>query len=61
MKTKTFDCVEMKRRGSRAVYEAVKGMKVEQEVEYWRNRTEELRAKLEAEREKRQSKMRRSA
>jgi len=51
----------MKRRGSRAVYEAVKGMKVEQEVEYWRNRTEELRAKLKAEREKRQSKMRRSA
>jgi hypothetical protein len=46
MKTKTFDCVEMKRRGGRAVYEAVKGMTVEQELDYWRTRTEELRNKV---------------
>jgi hypothetical protein len=46
MKTKTFDCVEMKRRGGRAVYEAVKGMTVEQELAYWQTKTEELRSKI---------------
>jgi len=61
MKTKTFDCVEMKRRGARAVYEAVKGMTVEQEVEYWRKRTNELRDRLEAQRAKRELDVRRSA
>ena len=39
MKTKKFDCVEMKRKGARKVYEATKGMTVEEEVEYWRKRT----------------------
>ena len=61
MKTKTFDCVEMKRRGARAVYEAVKGMTVEQELEYWRSKTNELRGKLEAERAKQEAELRRSA
>ena len=32
MKSKTFDCVRMKREGSRRVYELVKGMTMEQEV-----------------------------
>ena len=59
MRTKRFDCVEMKRRGYRAVYEAIKGMTLEQEVEYWRNRTEQLRARLKAEREKQESRTRR--
>ncbi|MGD1276835.1 MAG: hypothetical protein ABR964_06390 [Tepidisphaeraceae bacterium] len=43
MKTKTFDCVEMKRRGAEHVYSIIKDMTPEQEVEYWRKRTEELR------------------
>ena len=43
METKDFDCVEMKRRGAQKVYEATKGMTVEEEVEYWRRRTEEAR------------------
>jgi len=60
MKTKTFDCVEMKRRGARAVYEAVKGMTVEQELEYWRCKTNELRGKLKAERAKQEAGLRRS-
>jgi hypothetical protein len=43
MKTrkKDFDCVEMKRKGARKVHEAIKGMTVEEEVAYWRVRTEE--------------------
>jgi hypothetical protein len=49
MKTKKFDCVEMKRKGARKVQEATKGMTVEEEVEYWRRRTKEARRWLEAE------------
>ena len=40
---KKFDCVEMKRRGGALVYERLKGMSAEEEIEYWRRRTEELR------------------
>ena len=40
---KKFDCVEMKRKGARKVYEATKDMTVEEEVEYWRRRTDEAR------------------
>lgn len=43
MKTKKFDCVEMKREGARKVFEATKDMTVEQEVEYWQKRTEAAR------------------
>jgi hypothetical protein len=40
MKTKTFDCVEMKRQGQRRIHERLKGMTVEQQIEYWRKRSE---------------------
>ncbi|HPO13010.1 MAG TPA: hypothetical protein PLI09_06160 [Candidatus Hydrogenedentes bacterium] len=43
MKKKKFDCVAMKRKGARRVYDAVKGMTVEQEVAFWRKKTRELR------------------
>ena len=43
MKTKIFDCVEMKRRGAEHVYSIIRGMSPEQEALYWRQRTEELR------------------
>jgi hypothetical protein len=42
MKTKTFDCVEMKRRGAMRVHERLKDMTVEQQVEYWHRRNEEF-------------------
>ena len=42
MKTKTFECVKMKRRGSRAVHERMKDMTPKQELAYWRRRGEEL-------------------
>jgi hypothetical protein len=61
MKTKTFDCVEMKHRGSLEVYETVKSMTVEQEMNYWRDKTDELRARLDAQRRKRTPKNRHTA
>lgn len=47
MKTKTFDCVEMKRRGAEYVYSIIKDMTPEEKVEYWRQRTEEMRRERE--------------
>ena len=47
MKTKTFDCVEMKRRGSEYVYSIIKDMTPEEELEFWRQRTEEMRREQE--------------
>ena len=44
MKTKRFDCVEMKRIGGEFVRQQVAGMTREQEVEYWRQRSEEFQA-----------------
>lgn len=43
MKTKKFDCVEMMHRGAEIVRQRVEGMTVEQEAEYWRQRTNDLR------------------
>lgn len=43
MKTKTFDCVEMKRRGAEYIYDIVKDMTREQEIEYWRKQSEDCR------------------
>jgi hypothetical protein len=47
MKTKTFDCVEMKRRGSQRIYETTKNMTFEQEVAYWRERSRLFREEQE--------------
>lgn len=47
MKTKTFDCVEMKRRGAMRIYEATKDLTLEQEIEYWRRRNEEFQREQE--------------
>jgi len=53
MKDKTFDCMEMKRRGAKLVYEEVKGMTTEQELEYWKVATDRLKATQKAARSKR--------
>jgi hypothetical protein len=42
MKNKEFDCVEMKRRGAARIYEETKNMTREQEIEYWRQKSEEF-------------------
>lgn len=43
MRMKTFDCVQMKRRGAVRIYEETKGMTLDEQIEYWRKRTEEFR------------------
>ena len=43
MKTKTFDCVEMKRRGAAIVQQKIAGMTPQEELEFWREQTELLR------------------
>ena len=47
MKTKTFDCVEMKRRAAQRIYEETKDLTPQQKIEYWRRRSEESRREHE--------------
>jgi hypothetical protein len=43
MKTKrSFDCVEMKRRGSAGVQAELAGMSREEQLEFWRQQTADL-------------------
>ena len=46
-RTKDFDCVEMKRKGARKVYEATRNMSPGEEFDYWRQRTEAARQWIE--------------
>ena len=46
-KTKSFDCIEMKRRGAQRIYEATKDMTLEQELAYWRERSRQFREEQE--------------
>lgn len=43
MKTKTFDCVQMKRLGAEIVREQLEGKSLEQQLKYWQKGTENLR------------------
>ena len=43
MKTKTFDCVQMKRRGAARVQQQIEILTPEQELEFWRKQTDTLR------------------
>lgn len=42
-KKKTFDCVEMMHQGAEHVRRQVNGMTIEEEAEFWRQQTEELK------------------
>lgn len=42
MKTKPFDCVEMKRQGAAEVLRRLAGKSRAQQLEYWRRRTEDI-------------------
>ena len=42
MEPKAFNCVEMKRQAALRVQERLKDMTVEQQIEYWRQRSEEF-------------------
>jgi len=46
MKTKTFDCVEMKRQGSRRIYEQIKDLTPEEELAFWRKRSARLKNRI---------------
>jgi len=48
LKTKTFDCVEMKREGGRRIYQRVKDMTPQEELAYWKARSTELGKKIKA-------------
>ena len=43
MKTKTFDCVEMKRRGAELIQKKIEGKSLVQQLEYWQKGTDELK------------------
>jgi hypothetical protein len=43
MKTKTFDCVEMKHRGAEQVKEKIDRLTVQQELAFWAERSNELK------------------
>jgi hypothetical protein len=48
MKTKPFDCVEMKRRGAKQIREKLAGKTLDEQLAYWQTRTAELLARQEA-------------
>ncbi len=51
MKTKkTFDCVEMKRRGSERIQSLTAGMTIEEQLGFWKERTKMLRNHQQSER-----------
>lgn len=52
MKTKTFDCVEMKRRGAELVRRQLKGKTFDEQLEYWQKGTDRLRKLQRQAREK---------
>ena len=43
MKTKTFDCVQMKRRGAERITKNLEGKTFEEKLKYWQSGTEKLR------------------
>lgn len=52
MKTKTFDCVQMKRRGAELVRKRLEGKTFKQQLEYWKKGTHQLRQLQSKAREK---------
>jgi hypothetical protein len=52
MKAKTFDCVEMKRRGADQLQQRLAGMPPLQELEFWHKQTDEIRRRQQDIRQK---------
>jgi hypothetical protein len=46
MKNKSFDCVEMKRKGAEVIYQKVASLSIEQQLEYWRKGSDSLRQQM---------------
>jgi hypothetical protein len=47
MKNKSFDCIEMKRKGADLVNQKVASLSLEQQLEYWRKGTASLRQQMQ--------------
>ena len=43
MKTKVFDCIQMKRKGALLVQKHLQGKTFEQQIKYWKKGTEDLK------------------
>ena len=43
MKAKTFDCVDMKREGAERVMKQLEGKSLQEQLEYWKKGTEDLK------------------
>ncbi len=43
MRTKTFDCVKMKRQGGARVLRNLRDKTIEEQLQYWQRATEDLR------------------
>lgn len=54
MKTKTFDCIKMKREAQEKIRAAVAGMTREQEIAWFREGGEEFQRRIQAAKEARQ-------
>jgi hypothetical protein len=52
MKRKTFDAIDMKRRGAESIHEQVKALTEEEQLALWAERTEALRERQRASQEK---------
>ena len=48
MKTKKFDCVEMKHLGAEKVQEQIAGMTRKEEIRFWKERSQHLRQHQES-------------
>jgi hypothetical protein len=53
MKTKTFDCVKMKRKGAELVRKQLEGKSFKQQLEYWKKGTIQLKEHQRKSRKKR--------
>ena len=58
MKTKTFDCVAMKREGAARVYRKTRGMSFQQQVDFWREESEALLAEQQGAKSQKRSRTR---
>ncbi len=52
MKTKKFDCVEMKHLGAEKLQEQIAGLTREEEIRFWKERSQHLRQHQETIRKK---------
>lgn len=52
MKTKKFDCVEMKRKGAELVHDKIAHLTREEQLQYWRSGNDALRQIMDATKQK---------